>query len=277
MRECAQPGCTELVERGRCKRHTHEVTAAVAAYHEAHQDASEGTKRNRRRALRFFEEFASARGLQNVDQIYSESLNAFRGSRPLSARTSTKKLEILRHFFGFCAGARDGSTVALYRAAYRRPGDAGKGTDQGRRDFAHYQNGKAVRLPVHRDLQAALDVLPYPEGPTARTAAICSGVATDRSARFIRDVTRTMATAYQASGVAGACSHRFRHTLATEILELGGTFEDAADVLGDSETIVRKHLCEVERRKAGQNQRFTEAPLARVRHADSRRLTNLSE
>src|SRR5215471_18950223 len=33
----------------------------------------------------------------------------------------------------------------------------------------------------------------------------------------------------------------FRHTLATEVLELGGTFEDAADILGDSEAIVRKH------------------------------------
>jgi hypothetical protein len=44
-----------------------------------------------------------------------------------------------------------------------------------------------------------------------------------------------------ASGVAGACSHRFRHTLATEVLELGGTFRKAADILGDTEAIVRKH------------------------------------
>jgi integrase len=42
-------------------------------------------------------------------------------------------------------------------------------------------------------------------------------------------------------GVKGACSHRFRHTLATEVLELGGTFEEASDILGDSVGIVRKH------------------------------------
>jgi hypothetical protein len=38
-----------------------------------------------------------------------------------------------------------------------------------------------------------------------------------------------------------ACSYRFRHTLATEALELGGTIEGVADILGDSEAIVRKH------------------------------------
>jgi hypothetical protein len=40
---------------------------------------------------------------------------------------------------------------------------------------------------------------------------------------------------------AAACPHRFRHTLATEVLEVGGTIEEAADILGDSEAIIRKH------------------------------------
>lgn len=35
-------------------------------------------------------------------------------------------------------------------------------------------------------------------------------------------VTRTVAAVFKASNVAGACSHRFRHTIATEILEMGG-------------------------------------------------------
>jgi len=50
-----------------------------------------------------------------------------------------------------------------------------------------------------------------------------------------------MAAVFKASGVPGAHAHRFRHTLATEVLEPGGTLEQAADILGDSETIVRKH------------------------------------
>ena len=50
-----------------------------------------------------------------------------------------------------------------------------------------------------------------------------------------------MAAVFKASGVPGAHAHRFRHTLATEVLEPGGTLEQAADILGGSEAIVRKH------------------------------------
>lgn len=66
-----------------------------------------------------------------------------------------------------------------------------------------------------------------------------SGNGTKRS--MIRDATRTMAAVFEKSGVPGAHAHRFRHTLATEILVAGGTLEDAADVLGNSPNIIRKH------------------------------------
>jgi site-specific recombinase XerD len=35
--------------------------------------------------------------------------------------------------------------------------------------------------------------------------------------------------------------HTFRHTLATELLGAGATYEEVADVLGNSPVIVRKH------------------------------------
>ena len=38
-----------------------------------------------------------------------------------------------------------------------------------------------------------------------------------------------------------AHANRFRHTLATEILEIGGTIDEAADILGNSPAIIRKH------------------------------------
>jgi hypothetical protein len=41
--------------------------------------------------------------------------------------------------------------------------------------------------------------------------------------------------------VPGAHAHRFLHTLATEILEAGGTFEDAAEILGNGPNIIRKY------------------------------------
>ena len=80
---------------------------------------------------------------------------------------------------------------------------------------------------------------------------------------FVRDVTRTLGAVYKASGVAGACSHRFRHTLATEVLEMGGSFEEAADILGDTGAIVRKYYAKW---SAGRQARISDL-LARIWHA----------
>ena len=71
-----------------------------------------------------------------------------------------------------------------------------------------------------------------------------------------------MGAVSRASGVPGACSHRFRHTLATEVVQLGGTLERAADILRDSETIVRKHYAKW---SAGRQAHISEL-LARIWH-----------
>jgi hypothetical protein len=46
---------------------------------------------------------------------------------------------------------------------------------------------------------------------------------------------------FKKSGVMNAHAHRFRHTLATRLLEQGATFEQIADILGNSPAVVRKH------------------------------------
>jgi len=51
----------------------------------------------------------------------------------------------------------------------------------------------------------------------------------------------TLAVAFKKSGVKKAHAHRFRHTLATRLLEQGATFEQVADILGNSPAVVRKH------------------------------------
>jgi site-specific recombinase XerD len=102
LRDCAQPGCGALVESGRCDRHVREVRGAIEAYHDTHQDIGEGTRRNRKRLLRFFEEFAAQRGLKYVHELQLEHLTTFRGTRAVTPRTWTKELEILRHFFRYC-------------------------------------------------------------------------------------------------------------------------------------------------------------------------------
>jgi len=52
---------------------------------------------------------------------------------------------------------------------------------------------------------------------------------------------RSLAAVLKASMVTRAHAHRFRHTLATELLGNGASFEEVADILGNSPEVVRKH------------------------------------
>ena len=61
---------------------------------------------------------------------------------------------------------------------------------------------------------------------------------------IIRGVTRTLARVFQLSEVEAAHAHRFRHTLATALLEKGWTTEDVANVLGSTPEIIRKHYAQ---------------------------------
>jgi site-specific recombinase XerD len=316
---CIQPGCTELVESGRCVRHTRAVGRAIAAYHEAHQDAAEGTKYSRRRTLQHLEEFLADRDIRTVDQTDLETLNSFRSVRAVTARTWTKELGTIRHFFRFCLDnewilrnwAEKVPMPKNLKPAQREPYTAaeivdiivasdkiGRGAYERLRARAMIlllrytalrisdvavlersringeqiivrttKNGKEVKLPVPADLQAALEILPVPHGADGPECPyfFWSGHGDRRT--FVRDVTRTMSTVFKASGVAGACSHRFRHTLATEVLEMGGTLAEAADILGDTEATVRKHYAKW---SAGRQARIAEL-LARVWHAKKSR------
>lgn len=112
---------------------------------------------------------------------------------------------------------------------------------QGGQLLLHTQKtGGAVFLPIPKELQAALDAVPLPRG--AGTQARCffwNGITSRRAVVGIAE--RTLAAVFAKSGVEGAHAHRFRHTLATEILARGGTEQDVADILGISAAVVRKH------------------------------------
>ena len=105
------------------------------------------------------------------------------------------------------------------------------------------KTGQPVRLPVPPDLSFAIENLPVPRGTMGDSKHFFwSGNGTTRA--VIRDVTRTLARVFELSGVPGAHAHRFRHTLATEILLAGGSVEDAADVLGNSPNVIRRHYAQ---------------------------------
>jgi site-specific recombinase XerD len=107
--------------------------------------------------------------------------------------------------------------------------------------FLHaLKNGAALWLPLSDDVKRALDMLPLPSGaPADCKYYFWSGVGSKEE--HVKTIGRTLQAVFRKSGVKDAHAHRFRHTLATEVLVNGGTIEDAANILGDSPAIVRKH------------------------------------
>jgi integrase len=102
------------------------------------------------------------------------------------------------------------------------------------------KTGSHVLLPIPTAVQTALDALPVPRGAGKdRGFFFWNCVGSQRT--VIGRAERSLGAVFRKSGVHRAHSHRFRHTLATEILVKGGTEQDVADILGISPNIVRKH------------------------------------
>ncbi len=109
------------------------------------------------------------------------------------------------------------------------------------RIFVHaMKNGAALWLPLWPDVKDALEILPTPhDAPADCKYFFWTGLGLRES--VIKVACRTLQAVFRKSGVKNATSHRFRHTLATEILVNGGTIEDVANILGDSPAIIREH------------------------------------
>jgi site-specific recombinase XerD len=102
------------------------------------------------------------------------------------------------------------------------------------------KNHRWVRIELPAHVLRALDTLPLPEGaPKDCRYYFATGNAKLRS--LVAGAERTLKAVFKRSGVERAHAHRFRHTIASEILGEGGTIEDAANVLGDDPAIVRRH------------------------------------
>ena len=102
------------------------------------------------------------------------------------------------------------------------------------------KSGKPVFLPIPTELKDALDLVPPPRNCGDESKYFFwNGVSSERSMKSV--VERCLRSVFTKSGVQHAHAHRFRHTLATELLGQGASFEDVADVLGNSPEIVRNH------------------------------------
>jgi integrase len=102
------------------------------------------------------------------------------------------------------------------------------------------KTGEPVFLPIPDMLKLVLDTLPLPRNaPQDCPYYFWNGVTSRRAVVGIAE--RTLASVFRKSGVKDAHAHRYRHTLATRLLGQGATFEQVADILGNSPEVVRKH------------------------------------
>jgi len=156
---------------------------------------------------------------------------------------------LLRH-----TGLRVGDVATLARDRVRD-----------RRIYLHtLKTGAAVLLPVEPELQTALDALPDPRGAGKDARYyFWNGVTSKRAVVGIAE--RTLTAVFRKARVPGAHAHRFRHTLATELLGLGGSEQDVADILGNSPAIVRKHYAKWSRARQERITNLMEAAFSGTR------------
>ena len=102
------------------------------------------------------------------------------------------------------------------------------------------KTGDPVFLPIPESLKLVLDALPLPRNAAQDCPYYFWNGQTSRRA-VVGIAERTLAAVFKKSGVKDAHAHRYRHTLATRLLEQGATFEQVADILGNSPEVVRKH------------------------------------
>lgn len=102
------------------------------------------------------------------------------------------------------------------------------------------KSGEPVYLPIPDDLKMVLDALPLPRNAAQDCPYYFWNGGTLRRA-VVGIAERTLGAVFQKSGVKNAHAHRYRHTLATRLLGDGASFQTVADILGNTEAIVRKH------------------------------------
>jgi integrase-like protein len=102
------------------------------------------------------------------------------------------------------------------------------------------KNHRMIRVELPGAVLEALEVLPLPKGAAGNNRRFFSkDTATLRS--LVKGAWRTMAAVFKQAGVKHAHPHRFRHTLASELLGKGGKLEVVAAILGDSAATISRY------------------------------------
>jgi integrase/recombinase XerD len=129
------------------------------------------------------------------------------------------------------------------------------------------KNRKKLQIELQPVVRQALAALPHPKSaPADSKLYFASGTASVRS--LVKGAERTLAAVFRSSGVKGAFPHRFRHTLASELLGKGEPIELVAAILGDTPATIRRHYekwtPEFQSRKDGATRRIHGTNLAQA-------------
>ncbi|MGH9437935.1 MAG: tyrosine-type recombinase/integrase [Terriglobia bacterium] len=129
------------------------------------------------------------------------------------------------------------------------------------------KNGAKLQVLLEPFVRNALEALPHPKAaPRDSRLYFASGNASVRT--LVKGAERTLAAVFKRSGVEGAFAHRFRHTLASELLGKGESIEVVAAILGDTPAVIRKHYAkwtpEFQSRQDGATRRIHGTNLAQT-------------
>lgn len=269
------------------------LQAAIDGFLQHHAYLEDSTKRKYGNVLNHLADFAKTEKIEAVSELGIDQMDSYRAKRELSKTTSTKELQTLRQFFGFCMDRKWVAENVAKRIkapanAHSKPVEPYKPEEMARiiaacdaigrtsyerlraramvlllrytalsisdvatlardrvRDgeilLRRQKTGGLVFLPVPDQLQAALDALPATRDSDENPSNYFWNEESMSRRCVVGVAERTLSAVCKRSGVAHAHAHRFRQTIATEILAKGGTEQDAADVLGNSPAVIRKH------------------------------------
>ena len=193
---------------------------------------------------RQFEEFARRAGLVFLADVSNDDMRSFRASWKDGPLTAQKKLERIRSAFRFFV---DSEWLLKSPAhALKSPICRNRGIEP----FSPAEQANilqtAYRL-AEQQIAAKKGTLPLPPdllGELERITShnlFASPLGSERG-ETVSDYWRDqLAKVFDAAGIKGGHPHRFRHSLAVNMLNHGSSAEDVALVLGNSPQIVTKH------------------------------------
>jgi len=102
------------------------------------------------------------------------------------------------------------------------------------------KNRRWIRVELDGAVLRALDIVPHPKAAAQDSQFYFAGEKSSVRS-LVKGAQRTLAAVFKRAGVNRAHPHRFRHTLASELLGKGASVEEVAGILADSPATIRRH------------------------------------